>query len=673
MIHLFVDASAASSGSGPTYVRNVVPHLAARTDLRSTILVSPLLRQEFRDHSNVSFVEFADESTSAVTRFARAQRSVPELVRRSGANVLLSAGNIALFRSPVPQILLSGNALYTSGDFFRDVRQRGDYQLWLDTKLKGQIAKWSVRTADRTVAPSQAFADEIKRWTGVSALAIHHGFDRNLFFRDTEPLPAELKQKLERTRDRDRGQDRGQDKDELRLLFVSHYNYYRNFETLIRALVPLRKLIEPRRLSLFLTCRLEPGANPGSFRPEAAARLVQELGVGSNLVELGAVPYHLLHHVYRACDLYVTPAYVETFAHPLVEAMAAGLPVVASDLAVHHEVCGDAALYFPAFSPELLAETVFRVAQSPEVSERSSVRGLERSKDFSWKKHVDQIVALAEELLSPSPIERESLPGKRYAPVGGDSRLRLQKPDSGISTSPEYPAKDAIAYHRELAAGWDQRYKKPAFKARLRAFEECLAGRDLHGQEWLDAGCGSGTLARYLVEAGASVLGVDAAEEMIAMARELADQNVANQAASGWQLRFQHVATIAHLPLADQSLDGILCSSVLEYVPDAAACLAEFARVLRPQGLLVVSVANRNSLVRKAQVETHRLGRFLRQRWCTFLDYSHNEYAAEGFRALLQKQGFLTSKVIPFGSPIPHWLQRREFGGSLLAFAAVRE
>ena len=54
MIHLFVDASAASSGSGPTYVRNVVPHLAARTDLRSTILVSPLLRQEFQDQSNTS-------------------------------------------------------------------------------------------------------------------------------------------------------------------------------------------------------------------------------------------------------------------------------------------------------------------------------------------------------------------------------------------------------------------------------------------------------------------------------------------------------------------------------------------------------------------------------------------------------------------------------------------
>jgi glycosyltransferase involved in cell wall biosynthesis len=387
MIHLFVDASAASSGSGPTYVRNVVPHLAARADLRSTILVPPFLQQEFQNRSNVSFVGFAGESASAAIRFVRAQRLVPELVLRSGASVLLSAGNMALFRSPVPQILLSGNALYTSGDFFRDVRQRRDYRLWFDTKLKGQIAKWSVRAADRTVAPSQAFADEIERWTGVRALVIHHGFDRNLFFQETAPLPEELQKRLERT------------SGELRLLFVSHYNYYRNFETLIRAVGMLRKRLEPRQVKLFLTCRLQPGANPGSFRTEAAASLVRRLELSSNLVELGTVPYHLLHHVYQACDLYVTPAYVETFAHPLLEAMASGLPVIASDLAVHHEVCRDAALYFATFSPERLAETVCKAAQSPELFRRMSEQGLERSQDFSWKDHVDRVISVAEALL----------------------------------------------------------------------------------------------------------------------------------------------------------------------------------------------------------------------------------------------------------------------------------
>jgi 2-polyprenyl-3-methyl-5-hydroxy-6-metoxy-1,4-benzoquinol methylase len=262
-----------------------------------------------------------------------------------------------------------------------------------------------------------------------------------------------------------------------------------------------------------------------------------------------------------------------------------------------------------------------------------------------------------------------------------------------MSKSPDAPAKDAVAYHRELAIGWDQRYKKPAFKARLRAFQECLEGhdlhgRDLHGQDWLDAGCGSGTLARHLFEAGANVLAVDAAEEMITLARELNSQDVARLDVAGLdvarldvarhgersrQLRFEQIATIAKLPLADQSLDGILCSSVLEYVPDPEACLSEFARVLRPGGLLIVSVANRNSLVRKGQVATHRLGRLLRQRWCAFLDYSHNEYAAAGFRTLLKQHGFSTANVIPFGTPIPHWLQRREFGGSLLAFRAIRE
>jgi glycosyltransferase involved in cell wall biosynthesis len=386
MIHLFLDASAASSGSGPTYVRNVVPHLAARADVRSTILVSPQLRKEFQDRSNVSFMEFAGDSGNAAARFLRSQWLIPELIRGSGANVLVSAGNIALFRSPVPQILLSGNALYTSADFFRDVTARGDYRLWLDTTFKAQIAKWSVQTADCTVAPSQSFADEVQRWTGVKARAVHHGFDRDIFFRDVAPLSLQLKNSLQRTGD------------ELRLLFVSHYNYYRNFETLIRAVALLRQLIAPRQVKLFLTCRLEPGANPGSYRTEAAAQLVQQLAVNSNLVQLGAVPYHLLHHVYRACDLYVTPAYVETFAHPLVEAMASGLPVIASDLAVHREVCGDAALYFPAFSPELLAETVSGAAQSPERVTTMSQRGVRRSQDFSWNDHVAQIILIAQAL-----------------------------------------------------------------------------------------------------------------------------------------------------------------------------------------------------------------------------------------------------------------------------------
>jgi len=108
--------------------------------------------------------------------------------------------------------------------------------------------------------------------------------------------------------------------------------------------------------------------------------------------------YQLLHRLYGSCDIYVTPAYTETFAHPLVEAMAAELPVVASDLAVHREVCGGAALYFDRFSPEELATQVARIVESPDMSRTMTAKGLARSRDFSWQIHVDEILALAESL-----------------------------------------------------------------------------------------------------------------------------------------------------------------------------------------------------------------------------------------------------------------------------------
>jgi glycosyltransferase involved in cell wall biosynthesis len=150
---------------------------------------------------------------------------------------------------------------------------------------------------------------------------------------------------------------------------------------------------------LFLTCKLVAGANPGTYRTDSASRLVRELGISNDVVELGAIPYRLLHHIYRAADVYVSPAYAESFAHPLVESMSSGLPVVASDLPVHKEVCGSAAMYFERFSPQQLAERVVEIAQAPQLATQLSKTGIERSTAFSWKNHVERIVELAKSLM----------------------------------------------------------------------------------------------------------------------------------------------------------------------------------------------------------------------------------------------------------------------------------
>lgn len=391
-MHLFINSLAASAGGGLTYIRNVIPHLAASPDLRVTVALSPSLREEFTGSSNIEFLEL--ESPPA-KRFWFEQSKLPGLIRQCGANVLLSTGNFALRHSPVPQVLLSRNSVYTSSDFYRDLLARGEYRTWLDTRFRAVLAKRSILWADRTVAPSEAFAAELQQWTGRKVRAIHHGFDRDAFFRESIPLAAEIEGKLNHA------------EGTLRLLFVSHYNYYRNFETLIRALPLLRQLLPNRAVTLLLTCKLSAGENPGDYRPKTAAKLVKDLGVDEMVVELGAIPYGQLHLLYSRADIYVTPAYTETFAHPLVEAMASGAPVAASDLAVHQEICGDAAAYFPRFSADSLAGTVARLAQSPETLRRMAARGTERAREFSWKTHVEQILELSRTLID-SEIPRST-------------------------------------------------------------------------------------------------------------------------------------------------------------------------------------------------------------------------------------------------------------------------
>ncbi|MGA7300509.1 MAG: glycosyltransferase family 1 protein [Candidatus Sulfotelmatobacter sp.] len=389
MIHIFINALSASAGGGLTYVRNVLPRLAGRERVRTTLLVGGILRGEISESAQVKVLNESLPNGSG-RRFWYEQRRLPFMIRNSGADVLLSTGNFALYRSPVPQILLSRNALYTSADFLGDVRRRGDYRLWIDTEIKGALARWSVKVADCTVAPSATFAGELRTWTGQEVMSIHHGFDHEVFFRERAPLGQDMQRRLEGA------------KDAVRVLFVSHYNYYRNFETLIRAIAILKKMLHPRDVRLILTCKLSAKDNPGIYQADRAADLVRQLNLREDVVELGAVPYAALHHLYKTCDLYVTPAYAETFAHPLVEAMASGLPVIASDLAVHREICGDAAQYFPRFEPHILAQRIMQLCESPEQRVEMREKGILRSRDFSWDKHVEQLISLARSIAGKS-------------------------------------------------------------------------------------------------------------------------------------------------------------------------------------------------------------------------------------------------------------------------------
>ena len=232
---------------------------------------------------------------------------------------------------------------------------------------------------------------------------------------------------------------------------------------------------------------------------------------------------------------------------------------------------------------------------------------------------------------------------------------------------PEAEAFGPVAFHADLSADWERRYRKHSFRARQIVLAECLHDLDLAGSSWLDAGCGTGTLSRWLAECGCDVLGVDAASPMIEAAAQLAQKS-----SHADTLKFARVETIGRLPLEDDSMDGVLCSSVLEYVDDPRVCLAELARVLKKGGLLLASVPNRDSVIRRAQVACHGLGARIGQEWLPFVRHSRHEYSVGEFTRLLSESGLVAEKVLAFGSPLPRRVQRLRRAGSLLMFMAKK-
>ena len=158
---------------------------------------------------------------------------------------------------------------------------------------------------------------------------------------------------------------------------------------------------------------------------------------------------------------------------------------------------------------------------------------------------------------------------------------------------------------------------------------------------------------RVLAERGFEVLGLDASANMIERARQLTQPDSKT-------LAFDVIQTVERLPLEDASFRGIVCSSVIEYVDDPAACLQEFWRILQPGGKLLVSVPNRKSLFRMLERLRFRIsGSMSREPKPRYLTFSKHHYFPQDFIALLGQQRFHQLRHVFFGAldrtPISRW------------------
>ncbi len=138
----------------------------------------------------------------------------------------------------------------------------------------------------------------------------------------------------------------------------------------------------------------------------------------------------------------------------------------------------------------------------------------------------------------------------------------------------------------------------------------------------LDYGCGPGRISVLLARRGFSVLGVDPSQPMIATAKQ--------QPLDELDVKFQLCPNCPD-DVPRGPYDAIVCSSVIEYVPDADRLLDWFHAALRPSGLLIISFANNRSLWRAWVDLRHST---------TYLGAQRHTWSWRQFRGLLGRGGF---------------------------------
>ena len=125
---------------------------------------------------------------------------------------------------------------------------------------------------------------------------------------------------------------------------------------------------------------------------------IEKLGLQERILFTGWIPMEDLVALYNLADLFVFPSLYEAFGIPLLEAMACGCPVIASQTGALPEIAGGAAFLFDPYSPDEIAEAIKKVLTEAKLRKELIERGLNRAKEFSWEKCARETLAVFESL-----------------------------------------------------------------------------------------------------------------------------------------------------------------------------------------------------------------------------------------------------------------------------------
>jgi glycosyltransferase involved in cell wall biosynthesis len=359
------------SGSHQPYLVNLVDAIAKlETPHEFVLFVTPANQYLFENsHNQMEFVIYPRVAEEILLRIFFEQMRLPLDASRREIDVLHYPGTTAsllLRRSDVVTVHHDSVTQRQSMSRLRNI--------YYDIALRNN------KKAGRIIAPSQVYAEELVRYFGYrpeQVKPVHHGVSST--FRnvpDSEVEKVRLKYRVEPGA----------------ILTVTNTRPHKNIPNLLKAyqLLITRYCLENKLVMV------------GYINESVLMRMISDISenpedLRSRIKVIPFLPHEELPPIYAAATVFVLFSKVETFGMPLAEAMACGLPVIASDIPIHQEIVQNAGCLVSPDHPDLLAEVLHRTLTNEKYRNLLANSALESSQRFSWQKAALQTLHVYEE------------------------------------------------------------------------------------------------------------------------------------------------------------------------------------------------------------------------------------------------------------------------------------
>lgn len=301
---------------------------------------------------------------------------LPLLIRHHKLDVLHCTSPIPIRRGLIPTTVGIVTTIFDVIPF--------SHPEWFSRIMKTRLRKWILRcisASHHLIAISQFTRGELCSRLNVPVEQVtvtYLGNTEPLFIADPEPQPT--------------------------ILAVGTLEPRKNLATVVEAYSLLKHEIDP-----WPSLTIVGGEGWGDV---ALLEIIRRLNVENDVHLLGFVPDARLFALYKQASVFIYTSLQEGFGLPILEAMARGCPVIASNTSSLPEVIGDAGILVEPRDAHQLAGAMKRVLTDIGLASHMREKGLERAARFSWRKCAEQTIDVYRntfaELANPSPWRRSS-------------------------------------------------------------------------------------------------------------------------------------------------------------------------------------------------------------------------------------------------------------------------